>query len=119
MKYLCIITIACITLISCSKENTSISDVTINNTITTSGHKFEPPILRCQVGDTVYFDLGSNHNAIEVSQENYELNISTPLNGGFQFEFGASGTFIPLETKTHYYVCTPHLPGMKAVIIVE
>ena len=76
MKYLCIITIACITLISCSKENTSISDVTINNTITTNGHKFEPPILRCQVGDTIYFDLGSNHNAIEVSQESYNNNLS-------------------------------------------
>ena len=27
--------------------------------------------------------------------------------------------FIPLESKTYYYVCVPHLPEMKAKIIVE
>ena len=100
---------------SCSKEDINTS----GNTITTFGHGFEPSTLSCNLGDTVYFDLGGGHNAIEVSEANFNANNPTPLSGGFAIDFGESGSFIPSEAKTYYYVCSPHLPEMKARIIVE
>ena len=102
-------------IVSCSKED--INDP--GNTVTTFGHGFEPAALYCNLGDTVYFDLGGGHNAIEVSEADYNANNATPLSDGFQIDFGESGFFVPSESKTYYYVCTPHLPEMKARIIVE
>ena len=34
-------------------------------------------------------------------------------------EFKPSDPVVFSESKTHYYVCTPHLPSMKAVIVVN
>ena len=95
--------------------------MSISNTITTSGFNFEPSILNCSVGDTIFFELGSSHNAIEVSEENYNSNSPIPLENGFQFQFGfgASSFLIADEAKIYYYVCVPHLPQMKARIIAE
>ena len=103
---------------SCSKSEID-PILSISNTITTSGFNFEPSILNCSVGDTIFFELGSSHNAIEVSEENYNSNSPIPLENGFQFGFGASSFLIVDEAKTFYYVCTPHLPQMKARIIAE
>ena len=80
---------------------------------------FSPLLLNCNVGDTIFFELGPTHNAIEVSQENYNANNPTPLTNGFQFNYGESGFYIVNESKTYYYVCTPHLPQMKARIVVQ
>ena len=106
-----------ILLFSCSKE----IDEPINNTniITTSGLNFIPEILYCNVGDTIYFELGSTHNAVEVSEINYNTNSSVPIENGFEFGFGESNFIIINQTKTYYYVCTPHLPSMKGKIIVN
>ena len=103
---------------SCSKSDLEPA-LSNSNTITTSGLNFEPSVLNCNVGDTIFFELGSSHNAIEVSEDNYNANSPSPLENGFQFGFGASSYFIASEAKTHYYVCVPHLPQMKARIIVE
>ena len=100
---------------SCSKEDINSTE----NTITTFGHGFEPTTLNCNLGDTVFFDLGGGHNAVEVNEASYNANDPTPVENGFEVGFGESGFFIPLESKTYYYVCTPHLPEMKAKIIVE
>ena len=86
--------------------------------ITTSGLNFVPEVLNCNVGDTIFLELGGTHNAVEVSEENYNSNSSIPLENGFEFGFGESNYIIVEESKTHYYVCTPHLPSMKARIIV-
>ena len=99
---------------SCSKEL-----VDYGNIITTRSHDFVPEVLYCNVGDTIFFELGITHNAVEVSHENYHLNNSSPLENGFEFDFGESNYIIVEESKTHYFVCTPHLPGMKAKIIVH
>ena len=106
---------------SCSKSDSepALSNSSNSNTITTSGLNFDPKVLNCNVGDTIFFELGSSHNAIEVSEDNYNANSPTPLENGFQFGFGASSYFVASEAKTHYYVCVPHLPQMKARIIVE
>jgi len=116
-----LITVYCIAL-SCSKEEINpnvTNNTTSENTITTWAHTFQPATLNCNLGDTVYFDLGGSHNAIEVSEENYNANDPTPIENGFEFGYGANGFFVPLEAKTYYYVCVPHLPEMKAKIIVE
>ena len=89
------------------------------NLITTSGLNFVPEVLNCNVGDTIFFELGNTHNAIEVSEENYNANNSTPLENGFEFGFGESNYIVVVESKTHFYVCAPHLPSMKARIIVH
>ena len=108
-------------IFSCSKEEDSLDEnnnLNQQNLITTWAHTFQPSILNCNVGDTVYFDLGGSHNAIEVSEENYNANEPIPIENGFEFGYGASGFFIPTESRTYYYVCVPHLPEMKAQIIV-
>ena len=87
-------------------------------TITNSGTTFTPASVTIQVGDTVKFQIGSSHNAIEVSQATYDANGSTPL-PGFSVEFGG-GIVAGLTAGTHYYVCTPHASlGMKGKIIVN
>ena len=117
MKYITAATILILFLYSCSKENNE--PVNYGNMITTSGLNFVPEILNCDIGDTIFFELGDTHNAVEVSEENYNANNSTPLENGFELGFGESNFIIVEEAKTHYYVCTPHLPSMKARIIVN
>ena len=117
MRYFYILSITSLFLFSCSKEE--VNPTTTDNTIKTSGYNFEPSLLTCNLGDTIYFKLGSTHNAIEVNEVNYNSNSSSPLLDGFQFGFGESGFFVANEYKTYYYVCAPHLPQMKARIVVE
>lgn len=117
MKHFLVTTILILYITSCSKEN---DDPIYNgNLITTSGLNFLPEVLNCNVGDTIFFELGSTHNAVEVSEENYNANNSRPLENGFEFSYGDSGYIIVDQSKTYYYVCTPHLPSMKARIIVN
>ncbi len=104
-------------LFSCSKE---IDEPTNNtNIISTSGLNFIPEILYCNVGDTIYFELGDSHNAVEVNEINYNSNSSVPIENGFEFGFGELNFIIVNQSKTYYYVCTPHLPSMKGKIIVN
>ena len=120
MKKLNILLVFCGLIFGCS-DGEEIIDEPLNfgNLITTSGLNFVPEVLNCNVGDTIFFELGITHNAVEVSHENYHLNNSSPVENGFEFDFGESNYIIVEESKTHYYVCTPHLPGMKAKIIVH
>ena len=115
-----LVLVFCGLLFGCS-DGEEIIDEPLNfgNLITTSGLNFVPEVLNCNVGDTIFFELGNTHNAIEVSEENYNTNNSTPLENGFEFGFGESNYIIVLDSKTHYYVCSPHLPSMKARIIVH
>jgi hypothetical protein len=78
---------------------------------------FSPSDLTITLGDTIYFDNLTNHNAVEVSEETYNNN-GTVSNGGFELY---SDDYIVLdEVGTHYYVCTPHVQmGMKGKIIVN
>ena len=69
MRYISKILLAAIFLVSCSKEGDS--PITTNNTIITTGHYFSPLLLNCNIGDTIFFELGTTHNAIEVSEANY------------------------------------------------
>jgi len=106
-----------LTIFSCSKENNEPSNT--ENIIRTSGLNFVPSTLNCNIGDTIFFELGGTHNAVEVSEESYNSSSSTPLENGFIFDFGSSGYIVADELKIYYYVCTPHLPSMKARIIVN
>lgn len=88
------------------------------HTVTNDGFNFVPDTLQITVGDTVIFDIGGSHNAVEVSETTYD-NDGTMSNGGFEVDFGG-GVVVLNEAKTYYYVCTPHVTlGMKAVIIAE
>jgi len=121
MKNINCILLAFFLLVSaCKKDNTNPNINSSNSiTITTPGMYFEPSLLTCNVGDTIIFNLGSTHNALEVSEENYNNNNAAFIDNGFYFDFGETGYFIPNESKTYYYVCAPHLPEMKGVIIVQ
>ena len=59
-------------------------------TITTVGMSFSPDTIVCDVGDTINFILGSNHNAVEVADSVW-LSNGTVSNGGFNFGFGSIG----------------------------
>ena len=86
--------------------------------ITTVGFTYSPDTLHIALGDTVQFTLGNNHNAVEVDQATWNAN-GTTSNGGFNIPFGG-GQWIPTNTGTFYYVCTPHASlGMKAVVVVH
>ena len=87
-------------------------------TITNSGFEFSPDDVNINLGDTVIFQLASNHNAVEVSQSTWNANGNTPL-PGFSVPFGG-GQVVGLTTGTHFYVCSPHASGgMKGRIIVN
>lgn len=86
---------------------------------TASGVNFSTDTLIVNVGDTIEFNLGTNHNAVEVSQSTWLANGATS-NGGFNIGFGVVDTFVPLTAQTYYFVCQPHVNlGMKAVIIAN
>jgi plastocyanin len=89
-------------------------------TITASGFQFTPASITINIGDTVNFNIGSSHNAVEISKATYDANGTTPL-PGFSEPFGG-GKVLPdqLTVGTHYYVCTPHASyGMKGTIVVQ
>ena len=117
MKNQILIALLILMVFSCSKESNE--PLNTENIIRTSGLNFVPSTLNCNLGDTIFFELGVTHNAVEVSEESYNLSSSTPLENGFIFDFGSSGYIVVNEMKTYYYVCTPHLPSMKARIVVN
>ena len=115
-----LVLVFCSLLFGCSDGEDIIDEpLSFGNLITTGGFNFVPEVLNCNVGDTIFFELGNTHNAIEVSEENYNASNSIPLENGFELGFGESNYIVVVESKTHFYVCTPHLPGMKAKIIVH
>jgi plastocyanin len=87
-------------------------------TVSTSGFTFSPGSLTINQGDTVVFNLGPSHNAVEVTQATWNSNGNTS-NGGFSLPFGG-GTVVFPTTGNYYYVCAPHASmGMKGAITVE
>ena len=86
--------------------------------INVNGMSFSPDTTICNIGDTIIFNLGGYHNAVEVSSATW-IGNGTSSNGGFSFQLGTTtGTMVVDTIKTYYYVCTPHVTmGMKAVII--
>ena len=89
-------------------------------TITTIGMSFSPDTIVCDVGDTINFILGGNHNAVEVSDSTWLAGGNTPISGGFSFGYGTTGMYIPDDCHTFYYVCQPHSQaGMKGIIIAH
>ena len=86
-------------------------------TITNSGFTFSPDDVTINAGDTVVFQLGGSHNAIDVSQSTWLADGNTPL-PGFSVGFGG-GEVTGLSAGIHYYVCGPHASvGMKGKITV-
>ena len=100
---------------SCSQ---CVNNITSYN-ISTVGNAFSPDTIICNLGDTINFSLGSYHNAVEVDQTTFLANGSTS-NGGFNFGYGTTSSFIPTNAQIYYYVCQPHAAaGMTGVIIVN
>ena len=90
-------------------------------TVTNSGNTFTPATITIVQGDSVFFNIASIHDALEVSQATWNANGNTALPGGFSTPFGG-GLVLPsaLTPGTHYYVCQPHASGgMKGTIIVN
>ena len=88
----------------------------LGQTITNNGNTFTPDTLHVNLGDTITFNISSNHNAVEVTENTWNLN-GTNSNNGFNIPYGG-GNWIVDSIKTYYYVCQPHVNmGMKGVII--
>ena len=66
-----------------------------------------------------FFELGTTHNLVEVSESDYNNNNSQLISNGYSLDYGESGFIVMNEIKTYYFVCTTHLPQMKSRIIVE
>lgn len=75
--------------------------------VTNSGLTFTPADISVNVGDTVVFNIGNSHNAVEVSKATYDSR-GMMSNGGFNVPFGG-GSIVITEAKTYYYVCQPHV----------
>ncbi|MBI5539887.1 MAG: T9SS type A sorting domain-containing protein [Bacteroidia bacterium] len=87
-------------------------------TITNSGFAFSPDSISINLGDTIVFQLGGTHNAVEVNQTTWNSNGTTALSGGFNTPF-TGGQITGLTPGYHYYVCTNHaFMGMKGKIFV-
>ena len=88
-----------------------------------SDYKFDPEIIKVNIGDNVTFvwvDTQFSHNVVEVEDED-----ATTSNGGFESEFGVGNytwelpEFYTTQEGTYEYVCTPHATlGMRGVIVV-
>lgn len=88
-------------------------------TIISSGFTFSPNEVTINAGDTVNFQLGGAHNAVEVNETTWNANGSTALAGGFSVSFGG-GQVTGLTAGIHFYVCQPHASiGMKGKITVN
>lgn len=97
----------------------SFSTFAATHTVITPGFSFSPATLNVSVGDTIIFEIGGSHNAVEVNQATWNQNGSTPLAGGFQVGFGG-GQVVIASAGTHYYVCQPHSgSGMKGTIVAS
>ena len=97
----------CFTILVFLCQLLSLQVFATTHTVTNSGFNFTPVELSVAVGDTVVFNIGQTHNAVEVSKETYDAR-NTTSNGGFQVGFGG-GTIVITEAKTYYYVCQPHV----------
>lgn len=87
-------------------------------TITNSGFAFSPDNITINSSDTVNFQLGGSHNAMEVNEATWNANGNTPL-PGFLTPFGG-GQVTGLTAGVHFYVCEPHASlGMKGKITVN
>ena len=75
---------------------------------------FTPEDLTIAVGDCVNFVMSNTHNAVEVSQETYDSRGITPLDDGFEVDYGETLEVYFGEAGTHYYVCQPHA-GMDMI----
>ena len=85
--------------------------------VTNSGFTFSPAAITINEGDTVVFNIASQHSVREVSQANWNANNNTALPGGFSLPSGG-GQLVP-SAGMHYYVCVPHASsGMKGTINV-
>ena len=86
--------------------------------VRSNGFDFSPDEIHIAPGDTIDFNIGSFHDAVEVSEETWNANDTT-YNGGFRFPLGG-GLLVLEELGTYYFVCTPHASlGMKGIIYVE
>jgi len=97
-----------------------ISNAAVFN-VTNAGQTFSPAALTITDNDSVQFSIASNHNAVEVDSATWAAGQNTAMSGGFNLPFGANGAagLLPnLSVGIHYYVCQPHVPGMKAKITV-
>ena len=89
-----------------------------NHIINTVGMFFDPDTLYVTVGDTVIFNIGNFHNAVEIDSATYISNGTTP-NGGFNFGVGTFNWVVP-QAQTYYYICQPHaIMGMKGMIVAN
>ena len=87
------------------------------HTITTKGDTFSPDTIRIFAGDTVFFDINSYHDAVEVTEATYLINGSTS-NGGFSIPYGGGSVSFPANGN-YYFICEPHIQyGMKGLIQV-
>ena len=85
-----------------------------NHVVNTVGMFFDPDTLYVTVGDTVTFNIGSFHNAVEIDSATYISN-GTNSNGGFNFGVGTYDWVVP-QAQTYYYICQPHaIMGMKGM----
>lgn len=115
-------------LMACSEKDEANGECGTVHTVTTTDDTtdmeaymdFSPEDLTIAVGDCVNFEMSSTHNAIEVSQDSYDNRDGTPLEGGFQVQFGETAEIFFGEAGTHYYVCQPHISAdMIGTITVE
>ena len=88
--------------------------------VKTSGLSFSPDEVTINSGDTVKFITGGSHNAVEVTEDDWDAGKKTAKVDGFSVGFGETKEITFDSPGTYYYVCQPHAAlGMKGKIIVK
>ena len=114
MKRIFLFFLTCLVALLLGSESLAQTTHVVNN----NGLAFAPSAITIEQGDTIDWQISSNHNVIEVDMSTWSNNMNTPLNGGFSLPFG--GGKLAFETPgTFYYVCSPHASAaMKGTITV-
>lgn len=94
---------------SSSQGNETSSGEVIEVTTEVGVFDFFPEDITISVGDTVRFVMTPDHNAIEVTEETYNERGVTPIDGGFEVDFGETAEVTFDEAGVFWYVCQPHV----------
>ncbi len=89
-------------------------------TIKTQGNAFLPKEVTITAGESILFNLPQGHNAVEVTDNEWQNNGNKAKPGGFVVAFGQMKLITFAKAGIHYYVCQVHAAmAMKGRITVK
>ena len=118
MKRITIYLTISIFFLSCDPSKDGLDPIDTGNTITTQGLDFIPDLINCDLGDTIFFELTPSYNVFKLVKT-YQNNGGTPLDGGFNIDYGQSGYFCSSIYRNLLLLCVTTSSWNEGRIIVQ